>query len=362
MVTILIFIAVLVVLIVGHEFGHFIAAKLSKMRVLEFGVGFPPKVFGKKVGDTEYTLNWIPFGGFVRIFGEDPKDVEDPSAFPNKPAILQAIVLFAGPFANVVLAFVLTFGALLIGAPSLIDEESIATSRDVQIVIGEVLPESPAETAGLLAGDRIVSISEGGEVKSANSPSMISNVIAQSEEPLNITVVRDNEEAVFMVTPTQGIVSSDTEQLAIGISMALIGTVSLPVHEAALTALVNTYKNFIFIGTALITLLSDAFTLSADLSHLAGPIGIATLAGDAASFGFGALLTFSALLSINLAIINLLPFPALDGGRLLFLAIEVVTRRRIPLQVAQTLNVLGFAFLILLMLAVSVQDVFRLVG
>lgn len=362
MLTVLIFIAVLVILIVGHELGHFLAAKWSKMRVLEFGVGFPPKALGKKVGETEYTLNWIPFGGFVRIFGEDPKDQNDPAAFVNKPAILQALVLFAGPFANVVLAVVLTMGALMIGAPSLIDEEAAAEAKNVSTVVGDVVEGSPAALAGIRAGDRIAAVLADEVRYDAPMPSDISAAVSGSSGAVGVVLVRAAGEETVFIEPVTGLIADEPDRAAIGVSMALVGTVTMPAHLALVRAVENTYRNTILILFALGGLIADAFTFSADVSSLAGPVGIAALTGEAASFGFGALLTFAALLSINLAIINLLPFPALDGGRLLFLAVETVSRRKIPLKVAHALNAGGFILLILLMLAITVQDVTRLWG
>lgn len=360
--TVVLFIVVLLVLVVGHELGHFLAAKASKMKVLEFGVGFPPKIFGKKVGETEYTLNWLPFGGFVRLFGEDPREADSPEAFSKHHPLKQVIVLFAGPFANIVLAVLFTAGALMIGAPSLIDEAQVSEAQDVRVLVGEVLPESPAADVGIMAGDEVVSVLIAGEQFDVRTPAELSDRIGAATGDVALSLLRSGETLEVVAMPQAGLIETDLERRAIGISMALVGTVSLPPHEALVKGVENTYRNTILITAALGGLIVDAFTLSADVSNLAGPVGIANLTGEAASFGFGALLTFAALLSINLAIINLLPFPALDGGRLLFLGIEAVSRKKIPLSVAGTLNTVGFALLILLMIAITIQDIGRLWG
>jgi len=356
----------LVVLVVGHELGHFFAAKAVKMKVVEFGVGFPPKIIGKRFGngETEYTLNWIPFGGFVRIFGEDPKDANDPAAFTNKHPLAQAFVLFAGPCANMVLAFLLTFSALLIGAPQVVDS---TTSRwladEPKLLVGAVLSGSPADEAGIEVGDEVYAVTRGLEAyANLHAPEELSRRISEFDGPFTLLFVRDGEQQSVTIEPVAGLIEEAPDRRAIGIATALVGTVSYPVPVAIQKAFVTTGENFWFILVSLATLLGSAFTLSADVSQIAGPVGIASLTGDAAAFGLGSLLSFAALLSINLGIINLLPFPALDGGRLLFLGLETVARRKIPVAVAGGLNTIGFGLLILLMLAVTVGDVTRLLG
>lgn len=368
--TVLIFIAVLVLLIVGHEFGHFIVAKLSKMRVDEFGIGFPPKIVGKKIGETEYTINWLPFGGFVKIFGEDPDlhteqraDPEMRRAFTKRPAHLQAATLLAGPFANIILAVVLSFIAFVVGAPALIDSaDEIKNVRNTSVLIGDVLPESPAFESGIKAGDRLVRIETEEATVVITTPEEVSSIIRSAEGEITVYVLRGADEISFSLVAESGLIPEDPGQRAIGIATALIGDVAYPPHVALWKSIEDTARDFVFILVSLLSLIGSAFTLSADVSDIAGPVGIASLTGEAAAFGLGSLLSFAALLSVNLAIINLLPFPALDGGRLLFLGIETVTRRKIPASVAQTVNAGGFLVLIMLMIAVTVGDISRLLG
>lgn len=360
---VIIFIAVLVLLIVGHEFGHFLTAKLLKMKVLEFGVGFPPRVWGKKIGETLYSINWIPFGGFVRIFGEDEKEAEDPVAFPNRPKFHQALVLFAGPFANIVLAFFLSSAAFFVGTLSLIDTPSeIQNVKNPYILIAEVVPSSPAADVGIQPGDKLVSISAQNNVFYPTSAEDVGEFIAAQGSELLLSIVRGGEDVGIIVEATSGLIEDSPERKAIGIRAAYVGIVSYPLHVAIWQGVVDTARDFVFILVSLASLIGSAFTLSADVSQIAGPIGIATLTGDAAALGVGALFSFAALLSVNLAIINLLPFPALDGGRLLFLGLEVIFRKKIPLKIAQNANLIGFAVLILLMVVVTFGDISRLIG
>lgn len=363
--SVLIFIVVLVALVVFHELGHFFVAKAVKMKVLEFGVGFPPKIFGKKFSPdgTEYTLNWVPFGGFVRIFGEDPKDANAEGAFTQKPAWAQALVLFAGPFANIVLAVLLSFGAFTLGTTVALDSLEVPHKAGTErVVVGAVLPGSPAELAGILPGDELQSLTVNGITTPVTIPSDVAEMIGATTEEVTLSLVRHDERIEVSVTPVTGLIEEEPNRVAVGVATALVGEVAYAPSEALWKAVTSTVDNLGFIVVSVATLIGSAVTLSADVSQIAGPVGIASLTGEAATFGLGSLLSFAALLSVNLGVINLLPFPALDGGRLLFLGIETVSRRKIPVKVAGVLNSLGFGLLILLMVVITVGDVARLLG
>lgn len=352
----------LVVLIVGHEFGHLIAAKLSGMKVPEFGIGFPPKLWGKKIGDTEYSINALPFGGFVKITGEDAnEESNDPAAFSNRPKLLQAFTLFAGPFSNVLLGFVFFSLAFMFGIPTALESSEYAGRlTNERIVIAEVLPGSPAHDAGIRAGDRVVSVFANDVTTQIERPEIIAGLIADAKGEVHMTILRGNEEVTLIATPEKGLIPEEPERQALGIASALVGTLQLPFFEAVVKGFTETIDKTQAIAVGMAQLISSAVTLTADVKNIAGPVGIASLAGDAASFGFGSILSFAALISLNLAVLNLLPFPALDGGRLAFLAVETVIRRPIPVQIANTVNAVGFAILILLMLAVTAHDIFKL--
>ena len=361
--SVILFIVILVVLIVGHEFGHFIVAKLSGMRVPEFGLGFPPKLWGKKIGDTEYTINALPFGGFVKIVGEDANEhSSDPAAFSNRPKILQAATLVAGPFSNIALAFLFSSIAFMAGVPAALENSANAEHlENPRVLIVEVLSKSPAGEAGLKAGDRVISISTDGTVHQITAPEEIALLVGVQTSPVTVAVERGSEQLSFDITPKSGLVPEEPERAAIGVASALVGTLRLPFFEAVARGFTDTVENAQKVFFGLIALIASAATWSADVSNISGPVGIASLAGDAFSFGLGSVFAFAAIISINLGILNLLPFPALDGGRLLFVVIETVIRKPIHHTVANTLNLVGFALLILLMLAVTAQDIVRLV-
>lgn len=368
--TLFVFILVLVALIVVHEFGHFVVAKLSGMRVDEFGIGYPPRAWGFKKGETEYTLNWLPFGGFVKIFGEDMEEklpgalptTGDPRSFSSRPRILQALVLVAGITMNLLLAYVLITATLVMGTPRALETNEIAGAKDVSVAVAGVLPGSPAALAGLTAGDYIKSAQVGEATWSGTDTEAFTALVAgdTTGEPIAITIVRGEEEKVLTATPTGGIIAADPERKALGVQLGVVGVVPVSLLEAPVQGAIFTWEITKATAIALVGFFASVFTLSADLSQVSGPVGIAGAVGQASSNGLAALLGITALISINLALINILPIPALDGGRLLFVAIEAVTRRPIKPVVANAVNTVGFGFLVLLMVVVTASDIFKL--
>ena len=366
--TILIFLGVLVVLILAHEFGHFIVAKRAGIRVDEFGVGFPPKIFGKKLGETEYTLNWLPIGGFVRIWGEDPTEeqYEGPGkerSFVGKPRIIQAAVLVAGVTMNVLLAYVLFVAAFMIGIPTALDETLDADRLgDARIIITSIVPESPA--IGMLRpNDQVIGLRSDKEVLDVRplTPSMIADFIgAHGKTELTLDVIRRGEIVSLAVTPDLGVIPDDPDRAALGFSMTAIAMEQLPFVDALQAGFERTWYSLTDVALGLWSFIAQAVTGTADYDQIAGPVGIAGMVGDAASLGITWLMTFTAVISLNLAIINLLPIPALDGGRLLFVIIESITRRHIKPAVARAVNQIGFIVLLGLMALVTAGDIWKL--
>lgn len=363
--TVLIFFAVLFVLILVHEWGHFIVAKKTGMRVDEFGIGFPPKLFGIRKGETEYTLNLLPIGGFVRIFGENAEDAEDEKerggdisrSFTSKSKWAQTAVLLAGVTMNVIFAWLLFVIVFIMGVPTAVDEA--VASPDARLTITHVVPDSPAAEAGIPVGAVITSYAEGED--EVLTPSAFSTYASSAAGALTVTYMYSDEVVVAVVDPEQGLIPEEPNKQAIGIALALVEVVHAPVYSAIIDATTTTFESLAAIFTGTIGLFADIVQLDADLSQVAGPVGIVGLVGDAAQFGFASLLMFTAIISLNLAVINLLPFPALDGGRLLFVGIEALIRRPIDPAWVLRLNTLGFILLILLMLAVTYSDIAKLI-
>jgi regulator of sigma E protease len=364
--SVLIFIIVLVVLIVVHELGHFVVAKLSGMRVDEFGLGYPPKIVGKKYKGTEYSLNWLPFGGFVKIHGEDLEEGRAKTlkgdAFTDKPRHIQALVLIAGILMNLVFAWLLIYITLVMGAPKMLSAEEALVTPGAALTVTQVLKGSPADTAGLKAGDTILSAAGPHGNFTETTPEAFTAYVGAdvSGTPISFRVMRAGEERLFTASPEAGVVKDEPNRKIIGVTVATVATVSTPPFEAIGESLKTTAHLTVRTGEGLLAFFGSVFSLSADLSQVSGPVGIAGVVGDASHSGLASLLTITALISINLALINVLPIPALDGGRLFFVIIESVTRKPIWPKLAGALNVLGFGFLILLMVAITVSDIFKI--
>ncbi|MBI4120695.1 MAG: site-2 protease family protein [Parcubacteria group bacterium] len=363
--SVILFILILIVLILVHEFGHFVVAKKMGIRVDEFGIGFPPKLFGKKYGETEYTVNALPFGGFVRIFGENPDEeslhgADKGRSFIHRPKWVQATVITAGVLFNVLLAWVLIVFGLMAGLP--VSEGAVpggGVLENARLTVISVLEDSPAAKAGLLPGDRILSLTVGGEtVADPNAQTMQTFIQMHESAPITVSYTRgESDQGEISVTPERGIVG---EAPAVGITMDVIGTVHLSFFAALWQGGKMTIGLLIAIVSAFGGLIASVFNGTADFSGLAGPVGIAGIVGDAADFGFIYLLSLTAFISLNLAVINLIPFPALDGGRLFFLLIEAVKGSPISPRITNFAHMFGFVVLIGLMLAVTYNDLVRL--
>lgn len=371
---IIIFLIILLILVLVHEFGHFFTAKKFGIRVDEFAFGFPPKIFSFKKGETRYSFNLFPLGGFVKIFGENGEEEnlvvgvpsgtpttksEDVSrSFVNKPKYQQAVVLFAGVLANFLLAWLLFSIGFMSGFPTSVGNEPLDSKlRDVNLVIISVLPESPAENVGLKSGDKIISLVSGKDiVPDINPDTLKSFIISHSSKEIEIGYIRANEEELVKLTPT---ITSDV--LMIGISMDQIGIAQVPFLTAFWEGMKLTLSMVKGTVLGLYALISEGLQGRNGLAAITGPVGMVGIVGDAYKFGFVYLLSFAALISVNLAIINLLPFPALDGGRLLFLLIEKIKGSRLNPNMANMANMIGFSLLILLMVIVTYHDIVKLI-
>jgi regulator of sigma E protease len=367
--SIIIFLIVLAVLIFAHELGHFLAAKKSGIRVDEFCVGFPPRIASwRREGDeTKYSIGIVPFGGFVKIFGEDPTDEallgpDGERGLVNKSKLTQIGVLGAGVFFNLLFAWVLLSLGFMIGLPTSTSLDTTGRITDAKLTITGVLPEAPAADAGLTGGDMITALMVGEDALTLDEltvPSTQDFIARHGGEEITVAYMRGEEMGTASVVPTEGIIS---DAPAIGVSLDEVGILRLPPHLALWEGGRNTVALTEATAVGLWHFITDAVTGQAELSQVTGPVGIVGLVGDASALGFVYLLYFTAFISINLALINLIPVPALDGGRILFVLIETIKGSPIKPKIANVLNTTGFVLLILLMLIVTWNDIARLIS
>lgn len=358
--TIILFIAVLFFLILVHELGHFMTAKWAKMRVDEFAIGFPPRLFSIKKGETEYSINLLPIGGYVKILGENG-DVEGDKAhsFGARPKLHQAIVLLAGIAMNILVAWLIFFAVAMIGTPTAVSEDDYDKDKAF-LTITSTLAGSPADEAGVPSGAQVVSVQSDNGSLSTLTPSAFTNFVADGNGPVTIHYTHKDELGSATIEPRTGVIVSEPEREAIGVATALVENKKLGPADALVSASARTVSSLWAITVGLSSFIASAFTLSANIEEVTGPIGIAGMVGEAAEFGFVTLMVFTAFISLNLAVINLLPIPALDGGRLLFVIAEAIIRRPIDPEWMARVNLAGFALLILLMVAVTYSDIVRI--
>ncbi|RJP87664.1 MAG: RIP metalloprotease RseP [Desulfobacteraceae bacterium] len=343
-------IIVLGVLIFVHELGHFLCAKAFGVGVEKFSLGFGPKILSKIIGRTDYRLSAIPLGGYVKMVGEQPdEDLEPadiPFSFTHKPVWQRMIIVAAGPVFNFLLAIVIFFGIFWSAGLMLL-----------QPVIGEVTAGSPAERAGLLTGDMVASI----DGKPVESWSDMSETIMTSEgKTLRFTVLRAKETLDVPVTPADDVLKNifgeDQHRYIIGVkSTGETVTRELGPVDAFKESLLRTY----LISELTVLGVVKVFQGSISPKTIGGPIMIAQMAGEQVEQGFINLLAFIALISVNLAILNLLPVPVLDGGHLLFFGIEAVIRRPVSIKTREIAQQAGIFLLLMLMVFVFYNDIMR---
>ncbi len=362
--TVILFLIILAILVFVHELGHFTMAKIFGIRVDEFAIGFPPTVFSWKRGETVYSLNLIPFGGYVKIFGENPDEesmngIDSARSLVNASKWKQIVILLSGILMNFVFAWVLISISFNIGLLTSIEDQYKDKAQNVSVMVLSVEKDSPSDKAGMQEGDDILSIvSDKAQVLNPGI-SDVQNIIAGSKGIINIGYKRGNATGTAKVIAASGLVDG---RKAIGISMALVGTVKFgffqSFYEGAKLTVIETGN----IAKGIIGFIGAAFRGDGGfLSQIAGPVGIAVMVGQASSLGISYLLGFVAMISINLAVLNLIPFPALDGGRALFVIIETIIRRKIKPVILNWINMVGFVLLIALMIFITYKDILRLI-
>jgi regulator of sigma E protease len=357
MTSIIIFILILSVLVIIHEFGHFIAAKKHNVYVEEFGIGLPPRIFGKKIGETIYSINLLPFGGFVKVLGEEEHELSekiiDPAlakrTFVNKNPFQKISIIIMGVIFNFILGWVILSFLFTQGVPSI--------SKFTRIE--KILASSPAERVDLHINDIILKVSYNNNFFTITNPDDLIYLSKRyAGKPIKLYIQRSGTSIVKNIVPRK---NPPKDQGTLGIGITNIELKKYSALQAPYYGLLETVNITYVTMRELSTMLFKFVTFQKQKVEVAGPVGIYVITKEAAKYGYIAILQLMALLSINLAIINIFPFPALDGGRLAMILYELLSKRKVNPLVEKKLNLIGIIILISLIILITIHDFVKLI-
>ncbi|UMX47492.1 MAG: site-2 protease family protein [Candidatus Nealsonbacteria bacterium DGGOD1a] len=359
--TILLVFFSLIGLITLHELGHFAFARKFGVKVEEFGMFLPPRIWGKKFGETLYSINWIPAGAFVKLQGEDSAEKDDPRSFGSKPIWQRALIIAAGVISFWLVAVVIYTFVFLSGAIEQVDDSDPAADAKVQII--SISADSPAQAAGLQMGDIIVGVGRkdsGERLSPVDKIGQVQEFAAERKgEEIAMEIRRAGQNLEVAITPR---VDPPAGQGAMGIALIRTAQKTYTWWQAIGNGFLATWNMTIgvFDGWGqIISRLANNEGMP-EGAQMVGPVGIMDMMAKQAEMGASYYLQFVAMISVYLAVFNALPIPALDGGRLMFLAVEAVRRRPVSEKIEQLLTMFFFAALMLFAIIVTVQDVRRL--
>lgn len=334
--TIFLVIVGIAALVLVHELGHFIAAKLFGMRVDEFGIGFPPRLFKKKIGETVYSVNAIPLGGFVKLFGEiaDVESVHDPRSFSSAPAWKRSLVIVAGVATNFIVGWLIISAVFFIGTPS-------------GVLIERVLEGTPASSAGLKMGDFLRDFK--------NAEEFQGYIKENQGSEIQLRVSRSSGDTVLSIVPRL-----DINGGSIGVAIVDAGVAPQPFFTSIKRGAETSFAIVVGVVVGLWKIIYTIFTQGQLMEGFTGPVGVFGLATASVKNGLMFFLQLLGIISLNLGVLNILPFPALDGGRLFFIIIEKIKGSRLTPNFEMIANGIGFFLLISLMVAITIRDVAKL--
>ena len=344
LITIITFIAVIAVLILAHELGHFFTARAAGVKVTDFGIGFPPRLFAIKRGETTYAINLLPLGGYVKLAGEE--DPRLPGSLAGKSIPVRLLVLASGSIMNFLLPIVLFSVAFMV------PHDQISG----KVTVEQVTPGTPAANAGIVPGDILLKLN-GKELNSGGDLNRYLQINLGKEVKLLVQHVDNTTSTVQVIPRWKPPAGQGPTGLVIDTPNYTIYKESFPFWKAIPMGFSTSFETLFFFKNGIIGMF-----VGTSLVGVTGPVGIAQIAGEAAKVGFSALLEFTAFLSMNLAIFNLFPLPALDGGRIAFVVVEWARRgKRVNPRTEAMIHLIGFIAFILFMLAVTYQDIIRIV-
>jgi regulator of sigma E protease len=345
-VTILAFLFVLAIVVIAHELGHFATAKACGVKVEEFGIGYPPRILAIKHGETDYSLNLIPLGGFTKMAGEEDPQIE--RSLASKSIGKRLLVLSAGSIMNFLLPFILLAIAFMI-------PHNIVVGN---VAVSEVVANSPAEAAGIQAGDIILQVN-GKTINNTGDVSRYIQIYLGNEMTILLQHGDGTTEEVTVVPRWEPPEGEGSVGFAIKTENAVVETRSDNLWMAIKNGTTEAFETLVLFKNGILSL----FIGTGSAADLVGPVGIAQITGEVARAGISPLLEWTAFFSLNLAIVNLLPLPALDGGRIVFVLLEWIRRgKKIAPETEGKVHFIGFAMLIMLMVAVTFQDIGRIIG